>query len=366
MTGSAVERPRHGYLLGVDQQVWLADNRDAARAALNALVQEPVSRSQARQLRRLIDSLEVDAAADAAELSGGELDEPAMTEGDRSTDSAFGRLLMTVSQPNQERPFLRFIAGLVYPLAVLGFAAVVLIATSLFLVPTFEQMFNDFGLMLPAPTMLLIAISRMVRFSLWFWGPALILAIVASYFASRFIGRLLDQVGLSRRGSIRKLIGMSRLCRGLIVRLETGLSTPEALRMAKLDTGDAFLEAAADDLADALEQHRYYIEQRLPAESVSPFDAPENASFDATLAEAWTPFPANLMIALVGEHRGSTRPNVPMLQTLADMYDERAVGRTEIGSTFFAMLTVLIIGIFVLFAMLALFMPLLELITGLS
>lgn len=384
MKFSTAQRGDHELRLSPVQQAWLNAHPDAAEAALRSLINEPLSRFHANQLRRLITSLRDERPPEAAESAAPAVDlasgETAANTGESSTSAfALGNgtdaappkaslsgLLLTVTEPSRQRLSLRLLASILYPLFVLGLTGLVVAGIAVFLVPTFERMFDDFGLTLPAPTLLLVIVSRMVRFTYWLWVPLLFFSIVLLYFASQFLGGLLDRLGMRRRGSIRKLIGMARLCRGMVDQVQAGRSTPQALRLASVDLGDAHLERAANELAAALERRPAPAAQPRIAGVSSPFDTPETASFDAPLADAAMSFPANVMVALVGDHGAASQANLPLLNALADVYDERASGRTETGSTLFAMVAVVVVGAFVLFTLLALFLPLVELITGLT
>src|SRR5690606_29521113 len=57
--------------------------------------------------------------------------------------------------------------ALVYPCIVVTVAILILTFIMLFIVPTFEKMFDEFGLTLPAPTLLLVAMSNYIA-SYWF------------------------------------------------------------------------------------------------------------------------------------------------------------------------------------------------------
>ena len=57
--------------------------------------------------------------------------------------------------------------ALIYPVIVVTVAALILTFIMLFIVPTFETMFEEFGLTLPAPTILLIAMSNYIA-GYWF------------------------------------------------------------------------------------------------------------------------------------------------------------------------------------------------------
>ena len=57
--------------------------------------------------------------------------------------------------------------ALIYPVIVVTVATLILTFIMIFIVPTFEKMFEEFGLTLPAPTVLLIAMSNYIA-EYWF------------------------------------------------------------------------------------------------------------------------------------------------------------------------------------------------------
>ncbi|MGC6447644.1 MAG: type II secretion system F family protein, partial [Rubripirellula sp.] len=65
--------------------------------------------------------------------------------------------------------------ALIYPVIVVFVAIAILSFIMIFIVPTFEQMFEEFGLTLPAPTLLLIAMSNYI---VGYWFLLILMPIV--------------------------------------------------------------------------------------------------------------------------------------------------------------------------------------------
>ena len=137
---------------------------------------------------------------------------------------------------------------------------------------------------------------------------------------------------------------MSRFCRGLTEASAAGAPVADALRWAGARCGHTRFATAAERLADRAAQG----------------DPLLGASAAAQL------FPANLVQALFEDREAGQTINCHLLQTLAEIYEERAAERSESGATLVGIFAVAGVIGSVGFAALSLFLPLIQLITGLS
>ncbi len=331
--------------LSTDRLASLVADRDVMAEALSALAQEPLTRGERWRLERLIgriDSLSADASGRASVA-------PAITgnvtaQGDDSPRPS--QSLLTISRSLAESPRGRMPAGLVYPSVVIGLTLLVAIGLGIGVVPMFETMFDEFGLTLPVPTAAVVGLSRWLRLALRFWivmvGVFLVLGGIL-YFGVRPLQRCCNRWGFWRRGGTPKLLAMSRFARDLADRTETGERVEDAIRRAGSACGDEFIASSATRLATGW--------GAVPSTAIRPVD---------------DRFPANLIEALDGDRADTGRPNVALLRTLADLYAERAAVRSETGTTLLGMIALMVVGLFVGGTVLSLFMPLINLMTGLS
>ena len=139
-------------------------------------------------------------------------------------------------------------SAMVYPIAVIVIAAVVVGAILWKVIPTFATLFAGLGADLPLPTRIVIAASNgLVRF-----GPFMIAGMVAIGFAFRQYyatpgGRMVvDGIVLKMPvlGMLMRKIAVARFCRTLSTLLSSGVSILEALDITARTAGNAVVEQA--------------------------------------------------------------------------------------------------------------------------
>jgi type IV pilus assembly protein PilC len=139
-------------------------------------------------------------------------------------------------------------SAMVYPVAVIVIAAVVVGVILWKVIPTFANLFAGLGAELPLPTRVVIAASNgLVRF-----GPFIIAGIVAagfafkSYYASPNGRRVVDRATLKMPilGGMMRKIAVARFCRTLSTLLASGVSILEALDITARTAGNAIIEDA--------------------------------------------------------------------------------------------------------------------------
>ena len=139
-------------------------------------------------------------------------------------------------------------SAMVYPIAVIVIAAVVVGAILWKVIPTFATLFAGLGADLPLPTRIVIAMSNgVVRF-----GPFIIAGIVGLVFGLRSYygtpgGRTaIDGLVLKMPvlGLLMRKIAVARFCRTLSTLLASGVSILEALDITARTAGNAIVEQA--------------------------------------------------------------------------------------------------------------------------
>ena len=139
-------------------------------------------------------------------------------------------------------------SAMIYPIAVIVIAAVVVGVILWKVIPTFATMFAGMGADLPLPTRVVIALSNnMVRF-----GPFLIAGIVAAvfglkqYYATPAGRKAIDGLVLKLPvlGILMRKIAVARFCRTLATLLASGVSILEALDITARTSGNAVVEEA--------------------------------------------------------------------------------------------------------------------------
>jgi type IV pilus assembly protein PilC len=236
-------------------------------------------------------------------------------------------------------------ALLAYPVFLLCFGGIVLVFLVVLVVPTFDKMFLEFGLRLPAPTKFLIWISRQLTSHL----PRTLIALVAAVSLGFISVRLWLRYALSTRllgmftsGNSANVTAMARFTGSLAELLSIDAPLPDALKIAGLACKHPHFRVAADRLA-----------RELAIPGASLLSSPCAHNFPATMRHA------------LGDGR-SGKPNIPLLRELSRMYSERARTRINWSTSILGPVSLIGLGILVGFVVIALFMPLVSLVTSLS
>ncbi|TWT93669.1 type II secretion system F family protein [Neorhodopirellula pilleata] len=306
--------------------------------------------------------------------------------------------------------------ALIYPCIVVTVAILILTFIMLFIVPTFEKMFDEFGLTLPAPTLLLIAMSNYIA-GYWFLLIAMpvclmILVKLIKKFKQGRIGFDMFILRVPIFGSLIEKNILARTTRTLGTLISSGVPIMEALNITRETAGNAMFEKLYSKVAEAIREGEV-ISKPLREHSVLGFH-PMAAVFWAIfggfpgvmvmsvaltskgskldkdgMVEMLT-FMAGYMIigggvlavlyyatkikgrvvddlvvnmVDVGEETGELDT---MLYKVADTYDEEVSIMTDSLTALMEPLMIVFLGLAVGFIVISLFMPLVELITGLT
>ena len=139
-------------------------------------------------------------------------------------------------------------SAMIYPVAVILIAAVVVGVILWKVIPTFANLFAGLGAELPLPTRVVIALSNnLVRF-----GPFLIVGLVAAgwgfkaYYGTPGGRKTIDKITLKLPvlGVLMRKIAVARFCRTLSTLLASGVSILEALDITARTSGNAVIEEA--------------------------------------------------------------------------------------------------------------------------
>jgi type IV pilus assembly protein PilC len=137
-------------------------------------------------------------------------------------------------------------SAMVYPIAVIVIATLVVGAILWKVIPTFAQLFAGLGADLPMPTRIVIAMSNgLVRYM-----PFIVVGMVALVFGFRAYYRttggrmVIDRVVLKLPvlGNLMRKIAVARFCRTLSTLLASGVSILEALDITARTAGNAVVE----------------------------------------------------------------------------------------------------------------------------
>jgi type IV pilus assembly protein PilC len=237
-------------------------------------------------------------------------------------------------------------SAMVYPIAVIVIAAVVVGVILWKVIPTFASLFAGLGAELPLPTRVVIALSNgLVRFM-----PFILVGIVAfvfgfrAYYASPGGRRAIDAVVLKLPilGILMRKIAVARFCRTLSTLLASGVSILEALDITARTSGNAIVEAAIFTTRISIERGET-IAQPLKETAVFP--------------------PMVVQMIGVGEATGALDT---MLSKIADFYEEEVDVAVAGLLTLLEPVMIALLGGVVGGIVIAMYMPIFSLISKLA
>ena len=139
-------------------------------------------------------------------------------------------------------------SAMVYPIAVVVIATVVVSVILWKVIPTFASLFAGLGAELPLPTRIVIALSNgLVRYGLFIIAGLVGLGFAfRSYYATSNGRRVVDRIVLKLPilGNLMRKIAVARFCRTLSTLLSSGVSILEALDITAKTAGNAIVEEA--------------------------------------------------------------------------------------------------------------------------
>ena len=233
-------------------------------------------------------------------------------------------------------------SAMTYPVAVLGLVLVVVTAMMLFVVPTFKGMYADAGGTLPLPTRVLLAMSSIgTRFA-----PVFLLAGVGAVVGfRRWIG---SPDGRARWDAFKLWVpifgplvhktSLTRFARTLAILLRSGVPILESLEITSETVNNAVVSAAVRDVQDAVTRGDT-ISEPLAAHDVFP--------------------PMVTQMLAVGEETGMVDE---MMEKVADFYDQEVEAAVDALTSLLEPLLIVILGGAVGGMVVALYMPMFNII----
>jgi type IV pilus assembly protein PilC len=236
--------------------------------------------------------------------------------------------------------------ALVYPVAVLSIAAIVITVILWKVIPTFAAMFAGLNAELPLPTRFVIALSNwLVRlFPFIIVGGILIVVAFRRYYATYGGRRVVDKLVLKFPvfGILMQKIAVARFCRTLSTLISSGVPILDGLEITARTAGNAIIE-------DAIMVVRKGVESGLTV--AQPLK--ESGVFPSMVVQ---------MIG-VGEQTGALDA---MLGKVADFYEEEVDQAVANLLTLMEPIMILFLGITVGGIIIAMYLPLFDLISKLS
>jgi len=296
----------------------------------------------------------------------------------------------------------KVIGAMMYPVMVVLFTIAILTFIMLKIIPEFKDIFEEFDIELPQLTTLLMSISDRVC-GLWFLFPlipiaiVLFISIVCKFRAGR-MGWHLYLLKVPIMGKLVEKANMARTTRTLGALVASGVPIIEGLTITRETSGNAMFEKVyskvndsireGDTIANPMKKHSiplfhpvaafFFIATMALPPMMILFIDPKlwgwvvyGCGFLGILGLAWYYFNAKkpvvedlvINMVAVGEETGELDT---MLYKVADYYEEEVETLTDGMMKMIEPLMIIFLGVVVLFIVAALFMPLIQLIGGLS
>jgi type IV pilus assembly protein PilC len=236
--------------------------------------------------------------------------------------------------------------AMVYPVAVLAIAGIVIAVILWKVIPTFASMFEGLGATLPLPTRIVIAASNWFVRLLPFLVVGIILFVFAfrRYYATYNGRRVVDRAILKMPilGVLMRKIAVARFCRTLSTLVSSGVPILDGLEITARTAGNAIVEDAIMSVRKGVESG-LTIAQPLKESGVFP--------------------PMVVQMIGVGEQTGALDA---MLSKIADFYEEEVDQAVANLLTLMEPVMILFLGVTVGGIVISMYLPLFDLISKLS
>ncbi|TWU60109.1 Type II secretion system protein F [Rubripirellula tenax] len=222
--------------------------------------------------------------------------------------------------------------ALIYPVIVVMVAASILTFIMLFIVPTFETMFEEFGLTLPAPTLLLIAMSNYIA-GYWFLLIAmpvclLILVKLMRKFRHGRMGFDMFIIKVPIFGSLIEKNILARTTRTLGTLVASGVPILEAINITKETSGNGMFERLFQKTNEAIREGEV-ISKPLREHSLMGLN-PMSLVFWALFGS----FPGMILLSVALTAKGTKLDDGTMVQTLTMLGVQATVGGAVLAALF--------------------------------
>ncbi len=236
--------------------------------------------------------------------------------------------------------------AMVYPVAVIGIAGIVIAVILWKVIPTFAAMFEGLGAQLPLPTRIVIGMSnwfvRLLPFMVVF-GIAFVF-LFRKYYATHHGRRVVDRTVLKLPilGILMQKIAVARFCRTLATLMASGVPILDGLEITARTAGNAIIEDAIMAVRKGVESG-LTVAQPLKESGVFP--------------------PMVVQMIGVGEQTGALDA---MLSKIADFYEEEVDQAVANLLTLMEPVMILFLGVTVGGIVISMYLPLFDLISKLS
>lgn len=243
----------------------------------------------------------------------------------------------------------KIVAAMVYPIIVMFIAMAIMVFLMLVIVPRFEKIFEDMlgdKNKLPGLTKMVIGFSRWMGDNILYLGAGAVLIFIGwKLFSSTANGRrTIDKMKLKLPlfGDVQRKTAISRFTRTLGTLVTSGVPILQALNITRETAGNTIVSDAITKVHDAVKEGESMVG---PLESSNVFP------------------PMVISMVDVGEETGQLPE---MLLKIADVYEDEVDNSVSALTSMLEPLMIVILALVVGVIVMALFLPLIEVIKGLS
>ncbi len=249
----------------------------------------------------------------------------------------------------------RIIGAMIYPIVVISIAVLILTGIMVFVIPKFQDIFEEFGVELPAVTQFLIRTSlwaageltpeQTVPGAVWILGAPIILWLFLKLIRKTTPGRAATdhiRVRIPAIGPLIRKTSIARFTRTLGTLISAGVPILEAIMITRDTSGNYVYEKALTKVHDSIR---------------------EGETFAGPLRESKVCDAIVVNMIDVGEETGDLDV---MLMKIADNYDEEVDVAVQSLVRLLEPLLVVVLGVIIGTIVIALFMPLVKMIESLT
>ena len=249
----------------------------------------------------------------------------------------------------------RIIGAMIYPVVVITIAVLILTGIMVFVIPKFQEIFEEFGVELPGVTVFLIRASswaagtlhedQAVPGAVWILGAPILVFFFLKLIRKTGPGRAITdhiRIRIPAIGSLIKKTAVARFTRTLGTLISAGVPILEAILITRDTSGNYVYEKALTNVHDSIREGETFAE---PLREAKVCDAIVVNMID------------------VGEETGDLDV---MLMKIADNYDEEVDVAVQSLVRLLEPLLVVVLGGIIGTIVIALFMPLVKMIESLT
>lgn len=228
-------------------------------------------------------------------------------------------------------------SAMTYPIIVLCVAFGVVAVLMIFVIPTFKDMFEQFGSSLPGPTQLVVDLSAFFR-SYWYlmFGSIILFVVAIKWISRQEKGRFyLDTFALKLPifGNLIRKVAVAKFTRTLGTMISSGVPIMDGLDITSRTAGNMIIENAIKSVRTAIS---------------------EGQSMAEPLAKAGI-FPGMVVQMIsVGEATGAMDQ---MLSKIADFYDEEVDAAVDALTSALEPMLMVFLGGIIGFVVVAMYLP---------